>query len=288
MLRTAIEKSPEDLQIIMNEVLGLPRRKQEELAGLLREASLSSIISAAKIVADRLKFLAGLEQILFDTEMKAQLKERSQLHKIVEDNTWLFGEEYNLSVSDRGLATVLQKHRKILGDDVVIDKPVRHVSQKRGIVDLMLSRTLRRHRADELEHLIVELKRPKVKIGHEEIMQVEKYAISVANDERFRSVTGVKWTFCAISDDVDQYAVYRMDDRGVISSKDEISVGIKTGTDHRCRLQFFQEKLEHQVDDETALKHLQEKYEKFLSGVVPENDSEEEIEESPEALRTDA
>ena len=118
MLRTAIEKSPEDLQIIMNEVLGLPRRKQEELAGLLREASLSSIISAAKIVADRLKFLAGLEQILFDTEMKAQLKERSQLHKIVEDNTWLFGEEYNLSVSDRGLTTVLQKHRKILGDDV--------------------------------------------------------------------------------------------------------------------------------------------------------------------------
>ena len=138
----------------------------------------------------------------------------------------------------------------------------------------------------------MELKRPKVKIGHEEIMQVEKYAISVANDERFRSVTGVKWTFWAISDDVDQYAVYRMDDRGVISSKDEISVGIKTWgqiiDENKARLQFFQEKLEHQVDDETALKHLQEKYEKFLSGVVPENDSEEEIEESPEALRTDA
>ena len=52
MLRTAIEKSPEELQVILKEVLGLPKRKQEELAGLLREASLSSIISAAKIVAD--------------------------------------------------------------------------------------------------------------------------------------------------------------------------------------------------------------------------------------------
>ena len=131
MLRTAIENSPEELQIIMNEVLGLPKRKQEELAELLREASLSSIISAAKIVADRLKFLAGLEQILFDTDMKARLKERSQLHKIIEDNTWLFGEEYNLLVSDRGLTAVLHKHRKILGDDVVIDRPVRHVSQER-------------------------------------------------------------------------------------------------------------------------------------------------------------
>ena len=280
MLRTAIEKSPEDLQLIMNEVLGLPKRKQEELAGLLREASLSSIISAAKIVADRLKFLAGLEQVLFDPDMKARLKERSQLHKIIEDNTWLFGEEYNLSVSDRGLTAVLQKHRKMLGDEVVIDRPVRHISQERGIVDLMLSRALRRHRADELEHLIVELKRPKVKIGDDEITQIEKYAISVANDERFRTVNGVKWTFWAISDDVDQYAAYRMDDQGVISSKDNITVGIKTWAqiieENKARLQFFQEKLEHQVDDETALKHLRDKYQKFLAGVVDDSEVEEE------------
>ena len=276
MLRTAIEKSPKELQVIMNEVLGLPKRKQEELAGLLREASLSSIISAAKIVADRLKFLAGLEQILFDTDLKARLKERSQLHKIVEDNTWLFGEEYNLSVSDRGLTAVLHKHRKILSEDVVIDKPVRHISQKRGIVDLMLSRTLRQHRADRLEHLIVELKRPKVKIGHEEITQVEKYAISVANDERFRSVNGVKWTFWAVSDDVDDYGVYRMGDSGVISSKSNITVGVRTWgqiiEENRARLQFFQEKLEHQVDNETALKHLQERYQRFLTGVVAEDE----------------
>ena len=292
MLRTAIEKSPEELQVIMNEVLGLPKRKQEELAELLREASLSSIISAAKIVSDRLKFLAGLEKILFDSDMQARLKERSQLHKIVEDNTWLFGEEYNLSVSDRGLTNVLRKHRKILGDEIVIDRPVRHVSQERGIIDLMLSRTLRRHRADEVEHLVVELKRPKVKIGHDEITQVENYAISVARDERFRLVNGVTWTFWAISDDVSEYAAYRMNDRGVISSKDGLSVGIRTWgqiiEENKARLQFFQEKLEHQVDDETALKHLQEKYQRFLAGVVPESENEAEDEELPDAVGVDA
>ena len=292
MLRTAIEKSPEELQVIMNEVLGLPKRKQEELAELLREASLSSIISAAKIVSDRLKFLAGLEKILFDSDMQARLKERSQLHKIIEDNTWLFGEEYNLSVSDRGLTNVLRKHRKILGDEVVIDRPVRHVSQERGIIDLMLSRTLRRHRADEVEHLVVELKRPNVKIGDDEITQVENYAISVARDERFRLVNGVTWTFWAISDDVSEYAAYRMNDRGVISSKDGLSVGIMTWgqiiEENKARLQFFQEKLEHQVDDETALKHLQEKYQRFLAGVVPESENEAEDEELPDAVGVDA
>ena len=123
MLRTAIEKSPEDLQLIMNEVLGLPRRKQEELAELLREASLSSIIGAAKIVADRLKFLAGLEQLLFDPDMKTRLKERSQLHKIIEDNTWLFGEEYNLSVSDKGLTAVLKNIANFLAKTSLLTVP---------------------------------------------------------------------------------------------------------------------------------------------------------------------
>ena len=276
ILRTVVEKSPDDLQIILNEVLGLPKRKQEELANLLREASLSSIISAAKVVADRLKFLSGLEQILFDKDKKERLKERAQLHKIIEDNTWLFGEEYNLSVSDKGLTAVLRAHLKIIGSDIIIDEPVKHISQKRGIVDLMLSRVLRRHRANEVEHLVVELKRPSVNIGDGEITQVEKYAISVAEDERFHLVDGIKWTFWAISDDIEKYAIYRMDDRGVILSKDNITIGIKTWGqiigENKARLQFFQEKLEHQVDDDSALQHLQNKYHEFLSGVVTEKE----------------
>ena len=284
MLRTAIEKSPAELQLILNEVLGLPKRKQEELAGLLREASLSSIISAAKVVGDRLKFLTGLEMILFDPDMKARLKERSQLHQIIADNTWLFGEEYNLSVSDRSLTEVLRKHRQALGDDVVIDEPVKHISQKRGIVDLMLSRALRRHRADEVEHLVVELKRPKVKIGKDEATQIENYAISVAADERFKTSDGVRWSFWVLSDDVDEYGSYRMGENGVISAKDGVTVGIRTWgqviDENKVRLQFFQERLQHQVDDETALKHLQEKYQKFLAGVV--SDEEEGDVEEPE------
>ena len=274
ILRTVVEKSPADLQIILNEVLDLPKRKQEELANLLREASLSSIISAAKVVADRLKFLSGLEQILFEKDKKERLKERVQLHKIIEDNTWLFGEEYNLSVSDKGLTAVLRAHLKFIGSDIKIDEPVEHISQKRGIVDLMLSRVLRRHRANEVEHLVVELKRPSVNIGDKEITQVEKYAISVAEDERFHLVDGIKWTFWAISDDIEKYAIYRMDDNGIILSKDNITVGIKTWgqtiAENKARLQFFQEKLEHQVDDDTALKHLQNKYHQILSGVVTE------------------
>lgn len=77
----------------------MPARKQKELANLLQETTLSAIITAAKTVADRLKFISALESIVFDPETKARLKERTQLHKILAENTWVFGEEYNLWVA---------------------------------------------------------------------------------------------------------------------------------------------------------------------------------------------
>jgi hypothetical protein len=276
MLRTAIEKSPHELPIIMNEVLGLPKRKQEELAGLLQETSLSSNISAAKLVADRLKFLSSLELILLDAGMRKRGRERSQLHQILADNTWLFGEEYNLSVSDKSLTEVLRKHRKLLGDDV-IDRPVRHIAKARGIVDLMLSRAL--HRADELEHLVVELKAPHVTIGKDEVNQTEEYAFSVMDDERFKQ-NNVRWTFWVISDDMDSFAEKRIleheQQHGTIYRKGSSVIAIKTWSqiieDNKTRLQFFQERLQHRVDDQTALKYLQDKYDKFLARVVTDED----------------
>jgi hypothetical protein len=280
LLRTAIEKSPEELQLILGEVLKLPKRKQEELAELLRDVSLSAIISSAKIVADRLRFLSGLEAILFDSDTKKRLKERSQLHRIVAQNCWLFGEEFNLSVDDKSLTEVLRKHRALLGDETIIDEPVKHVSQDRGIVDLMFSRAIRRHKADELTHLVVELKAPKVKINQKEINQTENYAISVMKDDRFKSLN-TNWIFWAISDDYGDYAEYRMKqsthspaNSGKIHDRENVSIWVKTWAqvlnENRARLQFFQEKLEYEADKGASLKHLQEQYSKFLQGVLIE------------------
>ena len=278
LLRQAIGKSPEELQIILEEVLRLPKRKQAELAELLREVSLSAIISAAKIVADRLRFLTGLEAILFDADSKKRLKERSQLHRIIAQNCWLFGEEYSLSVDDRSLTELLRKHRKLIGDDTAIEEPVRHVSKERGIVDLMLSRAIRRYKADELTHLVVELKAPKVKINRDEITQVEEYAISVMQDERFKNVK-TRWAFWAISDDYGDYARHRMNQNhwedGKIYEADNATIWVKTWgqvlDENRARMQFFQEHLEYEADKGTSLKHLQEHYAKFLKGVLEED-----------------
>ncbi len=239
----------------------------------VQDASLSAIISAAKTVADRLDFITALEMILFEREKKKKLKERSQLHRILADNTWVFGEEFNLSVDDRSLTEVLRKHRELLGDsEVVIDEPVKHISKKRGIIDLMLSRAIRQHRPTGIEHLVIELKRPRVVIGSKQLIQLEEYAISVSNDERFRGI-GVTWQFWILSDDYDDYTAHRMvNEEGIVLSKNDITIGVKTWSrvieENRARLQFFQEKLQHQVDQGRALARLQHRYSEFLKGVV--------------------
>ncbi|BCA79055.1 ATP-binding protein [Desulfuromonas sp. AOP6] len=272
LLRHAMEQSPEELQFILEEVLKLPKRKQAELADLLRNVSLSAIISAAKVVADRLKFLDALESILFDAEFKKHLKERSQLHGIIAQNCWLFGEEYNLSVNDQSLTEVLRKHKKLIGEDVIIDEPVKHITKTTGIVDLMVSRAIRCHRANELTHLVVELKAPKVKVDRKEIPQIEEYAFSIMEDERFRNLN-TRWVFWVISDDFGDYAKNRIQDSsGLIHQKNSISIFVKTWAqvinENRARLQFFQEKLEYQADKGASIKHLRDHYEEFIQGVI--------------------
>src|SRR5690606_28931271 len=127
---------------------------------LLDDVSLSNVINASAIVADRLKLIMGLQTIMFEPDFKKNLKERSQLHRILALNTWVFGDNWMLSADDRSLTQVLRAHRKILSDETEIDEDVKHVSRSKGIVDLMFSKSSKHYGAKSPSHLVVELKRP--------------------------------------------------------------------------------------------------------------------------------
>jgi hypothetical protein len=189
------------------------------------------------------------------------------------------------------LKRVLEKHRALLDPNIVIDDPVRVISKRRGIVDLMLSRTTRRHRADDIEQLVVELKAPKVKIGADEITQAKRYAMAVSQDERFHTVRGVRWHFWIVSNSYDDYAKGDIEGgpdpaRQLIHRKNNISVGIKTWgeliEENRARLQFFQEHLQHTADDSAAIRYLQERHSQFLEGVIVEDETADDTDEDQE------
>lgn len=281
MLRQAVEKSPDDLQLILGEVLQLPKGQQEQLAGLLKEASLSGIISAASLVADRLKFVTGLEHLLFDESTKKHLKERSQLHRILADNTWVFGHEYSMSVDDKSLTEVLRKHVLLTNKEIVIDEPVRRLDESVGIVDLMLSRSVPRNHSNELEHLVVELKAPRVKVGQEQIQQIKSYAFAVAKDERFRGLN-TRWHFWIISNDINDYAEMELSQEryedGVIyktTKEIDITIWIKTWSqlirENKHRLEFIRDKLNYNIDRADALSYLKKTYAEYTQGVVFED-----------------
>lgn len=292
LVRQALESDASSLQTILQDVLGLPPEKQEELARLLRRTSLSAIIAAARTVAERVDFLRGLEVCVFPDPDTEVIRERSQLHRLVAANTWIFGEEFNLSVDDQSLTEVLKQHCNELGIDILADTPVVREDGSEGVVDLMLSRAIPQARKDRREHLVVELKRPTVKIGSKELQQVESYALAVARDKRFRR-TDVEWHFWAISDDLTDLITSKSrqpnQPEGLVTQLEDgrVKIWVRTWAEilqsSRARLAFFQERLELQADRTSALAYLQDTYRKYL----PESlltDSKENV-ENPALLK---
>ena len=83
-------------------------------------------------------------------------------------NTWIFGEEYNLTVDDESLTEALQRHLEMLGkdDDAANGQPVVREDGRTGRLDLMLSRVVPQANALTREHLVVALGRAVVEAGH--------------------------------------------------------------------------------------------------------------------------
>ena len=208
------------------------------------------------------------------TSLSTRSEERTQLHRVVAENAWMFGEQYHLSVDDQSLTEVLKKHITAKGREVEIDEPVTRADGSRGIIDLMFSRNIQLAGSEDREHLVVELKRPDVKIDAEVSAQIESYAFAVADDERFRAVPA-KWVFWAVSSDVDRVVARKVSQRshtqGILFQDEEqrITIWVKTWSqiinDCKARLRFFAEKLNYAPDRNSSLAHLKTTYHKYLA-----------------------
>jgi hypothetical protein len=277
LLKQALEQNPGSLHRVLQEVLDLSKERLEELERLLERTTLGAIITAARVVADRLDFLNGLDVMLFDPAHKGALLERRQLHRMLAQEPWIFGDEWALAVDDESLTSVLRKHLKLLGrEELAPDaEEVLREDDTRGIVDLMLAKSIPMS-VQQHEHLVVELKRPSVKVGAEELTQIQRYATAVARDERFAK-TNTNWTFWIVSNELDDYAegMANQADRpaGVVYERKGIRVWAKTWAelldDCKHRLKFVEAKLELQSTQDDAVDYLRRTYARFLPRTIP-------------------
>jgi len=272
LLAQAIRENPESVRLIMEEVLGLKKEEQEDLAALLKKTSLSRIITSARVVTNRLNFIEALNDLLFNQESKKKLLERDQLHKALETEAWIFKEDFYLAGTEKRLEDVLGIYMTKLGtraDDIV---SVLREGDKQGRVDLMLSRAVQPS-SGKYEYLVVELKRPKQPITSDVLQQVESYAIAVAKDNRFHA-NNTKWTFLVISNDMDDHAKRkaRIRDKpeGMVFDDQELNVTVWAKTwaevldDARARLTFYSKQLDYQADSDTELEYLKKAHSKYI------------------------
>lgn len=167
----------------------------------------------------------------------------------------------------------------MIGGDTAIDRPVTRIDGKTGIVDLMLSRAVPQNHSDEREHLVVELKRPSVKIGSAEITQVKDYAFAVADDERFEALK-TRWNFWVVSNSFDPAGKReaRQSDRpsGQVYKDGNIEVWCKTWgeilEESKSRMKFVEKHLQANIDKESSLKYLRRTYDKYLGDIVDDID----------------
>ena len=272
LLAQAVKENPDAIQKIISEVLDLKKDAQDDLAELLKKTSLTSIISSAKVVASRLNFLVGLHSLLFDKETKKIFLERDQLHKILEQEAWIFHEEFGLAGSEKRLEEVLNIYLARLGKREDDPTPVLVEGDKSGRVDLMLQKAIQ-PRTGEFDYLVVELKRPSQKITSTVLSQIESYAIAVANDERFKNIK-TRWTFIAISNEMDEHAERKANQRnrprGLVFDDSELNVEVWAKTwsevigDAKSRLQFVNKQLSYEADRDSSSGYLRKVHAKFI------------------------
>lgn len=143
----------------------------------------------------------------------------------------------------------------------------------RVIVDLMLSRIVPHSRAHR-EHLVIEIKRPTVSVGMDQLMQIQKYALAVAKDGRF-AMTDTRWEFWIVGDELspDTDLLLKQGDRepGVfVAPGHEHNVTVRAVTwaqvlaDARHRLAFVRESLAYSSTSDAARSYLDRVHGKYL------------------------
>ncbi|MFG1945864.1 ATP-binding protein [Nonomuraea sp. NPDC048826] len=279
LLREALEKSPRSVHEVLREVLDLAPDRLAELTQLIERTSLGAIITAARHITDRLDFLTGLEQIVFDRDLKKHFLERRQLHRILAGETWIFREEYALTADDVTLKTALRDHIKLLGrvelTPAEVDAAeVLDEDGRRVVVDMMLSRVVEQRR-NHREHIVIELKRPSVHVGMEEFSQIQNYATAVTMDSRFARID-CRWEFWIVGD-VLKPAVEKMANQkgrapGIIVEGDGFVVRAVTWAeviqDARHRLAFVRQALDYQSTNDTGIQYLQRAHSRCLPDLI--------------------
>jgi len=197
----------EDIIELIGQIINLTSEDRQHLLSVLKKTTISKIAKTVNLIESRFKIVELLKSLVFD--LGKFTTERDHLQKAIEENYWIFGEQYNLVSANEGFDKLLTAYLRFLNEDNGKGKkkvnseesnrrPDVFIARKHGIPDNEDSQYLME------ENLIVELKRPTVEVGKEELRQIEDYLDIIRRDPVFNSMKRF-WKFFVIGNTVDDY-----------------------------------------------------------------------------------
>jgi Histidine kinase-, DNA gyrase B-, and HSP90-like ATPase len=257
LLKEALSNNPESVTRILKAVFNLPKLRQDEFSQLLEKTELGNIIGASSLVANRIVALKVLREIVFEPKHRRTIKERGELDILIRDNTWMFGEGFHLTMAEAGLTQIMDRVSEGIATKRVKGTPVRKLDGKIGRIDSFMGRIVPNESPDHREYLLIELKKPSIKIGRKEIDQVEDYVNAILAQPDFIN-TSTLWNFYLVTSEYDDVVKQRITQenrpRGLFIDKPNHKVWIKSWAelirDCEARLKFVQDKLRIEVSAE--------------------------------------
>ncbi|MCC5909413.1 MAG: ATP-binding protein [Clostridiaceae bacterium] len=195
----------ENIINIMEDIARLTPEEREDLNNVLKKTSLIRIIKTMKMIENRFVVIGILKKLVY--ELSNFTNERDHIQKAIEENYWLFGEQYNLVSADVNFEKALKEYLYVI--DGNIDKEIYKINNqdrlRRPDIFICRSRSLEfQNTTQGEENIIVELKEPKVELNKKIYRQVEDYMDLIMNESKFNSGLR-KWKFIMVSTTVDDF-----------------------------------------------------------------------------------
>lgn len=191
------------IKVILEQLQELTDDEKKDLLDVLNRASLSNVIKTIKEIDHRLEVIDKLKILIFAHEKETL--EVKHLQKVLDENFWIFGEQYRLFATTEGaLKNTLTKYAK---EVLSIENPVLD-TEPNGEVDLFLTKT--ECFSSTQRNTIVEIKRASRYLTKKEYDQIDDYRMKIAEQNLCNGVNQY-WEYYLIGKDYDKYIEEKID-----------------------------------------------------------------------------
>lgn len=245
----------EIIKVVLEQLQELTDDEKNELLDILHRTTLSNVVKTIKEIDQRIEVINSLKSLIF--EHKKETLEVKHIQTILNENVWIFGEQFRLFSTTEGPLhkTLMNYAKKILEiEDAVIE------TDSKKELDLFLTKQ-EVVGDNKQKNIIVELKRPSITLGKKEYDQLETYMETIMKEDICNG-DNQSWEFYLIGNDYDEHILNKIDssanhgerERGLCQSNKngKIKIYVRKWSDileveWSSKMQYLKEKLQIQA-----------------------------------------